>query len=141
MFFITLFFTSLLTNTVFSDELNYENLYVNPPKNKPEIIIFYNSINTCETCIYTINKIISILKQNYSNQINAYLININTHPSFILPFKLEGPLNIVIIKISDHASFGYQKLSNPQSSIYDETSFNKRIITFIDNFLSITPKN
>ncbi len=136
-----LIFSLLLSYNTYSQELNYQNLYINPTQNKPEVIIFYNSINPCETCDYTINKIISILRKNYKNQINAYLINTNTHPSFVSPFKLEGPLNLVVIRINDHASFGYQKLSNPQSFISDTISFNQRITTFIDNFLSINSKN
>ena len=140
-FFLTLTFMLLLTNNVYSNNLNYENLYINPHTQKPEVIIFYNSANTCETCNYTINQIIKILKENYSKKILAYLININTHPSFIKPFKLEGPLNLVVIRISDNASFGYQKISNPQSSISDLISFKQRIIAFIDNFLSFPTKN
>ena len=96
-------------------------------------IIFYNTLNPCLTCNQTINLIINILRSNYKERLHAYLINLKYHPEFYPVFNLKGPLNLVIIPINDGTSFGYKKLSNPQSAIYDPISFKNQITEFIDN--------
>lgn len=125
----------LTSPTSFSTPLDYNSLYVAPKSQKSEVIIFYNPLIPCENCHNTIDNIISILRQNYKNKINSYLININDHPSFITHFDLNGPLTLVIIKINDNASFGYRKLTGLQSEIYDPISFQNLITEFINNFI------
>ena len=117
-------------------------LYINPiHQNKPIAIIFYNSLNPCQNCNNAINITIDILRKNYPNQIHLYLINLNNHPEFIYTFKLKGPLNLVIIKISDKASFGYKKITSLQSKTDDLISLNQLITNMFANFLNIYPQN
>ena len=135
MLFILLFLIMLISHPTFSTPLDYNSLYIAPKTQKSEVIIFYNPLIPCENCPKTIDNIISILRQHYKDKINAYLININEHPSFITPFHLNGPLTLVVIKIKDNASFGYRKLTGLQSEIYDPISFQNLIIEFINNSL------
>lgn len=122
--------------TTKADNFTLENLYINPKnQNLPEVIIFDNSANTCNNCHRAIDMIIDILKKNYKHKIHAYLINVQNHPEFISAFKLKGPLNLVVIRVSDGAAFGYKKLSGLQSQITTANQFNQRIKEFIDNFL------
>lgn len=118
-----------------------ENLYINPAgKRLPEAIIFYNTANTCEHCPNTIDKLITVLKSNYQGKLHAYLINIEQHPEFIHAFNLSGPLTLVVIRISDGATFGYRKLSGLQSLNPNTKDFARRITQFINNFLDFKPK-
>lgn len=137
MRFILILWTFLTISPPLSaDDLSLQNLYINPQnKRLPEIIIFDNSANTCQTCGLAINMIIKVLKKHYNKKVRAYLINVQNHPEFISAFKLKGPLNLVAIRISDGASFGYQKLTGLQSETSSPNLFNRRITEFIDNFL------
>ncbi len=113
-----------------------QNLYINPAgKRLPEAVIFYSSANTCETCPETIDTLIAVLKQNYQGKLHAYLIDTARHPEFISAFKLKGPLNLVIIRISDGTAFGYRKLAAIQSINGSPAAFSRRITSFINNFL------
>ncbi len=117
-------------------------LYINPiHQNKPIAIIFYNSLNPCQNCNNAITITTDILRKNYYNQIKLYLIDLNNHPEFISTFKLKGPLNLVIIKISDKASFGYKKITGLQSKTDDLISLNQLITNMLANFLNIYPQN
>ncbi len=130
-------FTILLTSEAFaSPHATLQSLYINPEGKKlPEAIIFYSSANTCETCHFTIDSLITILKQHYQGKLHAYLIDTAKHPEFISAFNLKGPLNLVIIRISDGASFGYDKLSGLQSLSQNFSPFSRQITEFINNFL------
>lgn len=132
----TLAFLLLFCLKSFANPLNFDTLYANPINKKPEVIIFYNSLNPCYNCPQAIEQIIKILKENYSNQIIAYLINLKYHPELISDFNLKGPLNLVIIRINDGSSFGFSTLTGLQSKLNDPISFNNQITEFIDNFLS-----
>ena len=125
----------LLPATLYAAPATLQNLYINPAgKHLPEAIIFYSSANTCETCPETIDNLITVLKQNYQGKLHAYLIDTARHPEFITAFKLQGPLNLVIIRITDGAAFGYHKLAGLQS-LNTGTAFTRRITAFINNFL------
>ena len=78
--------------------------------------------------------IIKVLRQNYRHLLHAYLINIEDHPQFAYAFKIDSPLSLVMIHISDGASFGYQKLTDLQSDVYTPLIFNRRVNEFISNF-------
>ena len=121
---------------VYASPPTLESLYTNPEgKRLPETIIFYNSANTCETCPETINKFVAVLRQNYQGKLHAYLIDTAKHPEFASAFKLHGPLNLVVIRISDGAAFGYRKLSGLQSLNGNSPAFSRRVKEFINNFL------
>ncbi|MBO5441589.1 MAG: hypothetical protein J6A09_03390 [Alphaproteobacteria bacterium] len=127
---------------VAANPLSLQSLYTNPEnKTLPEVIIFHNSANPCENCEKAINMLISVLRKNYSGKIRAYLLDEERHPEFISAFQLKAPLTLVVIRISDGASFGYAKLEGLQSDIYDKQQFSKKITQFIDNFLASELKN
>lgn len=132
--YLFLIFASLNTNAY---ELNYDTLYANPKSKKPEVIIFYNSLNPCQNCSLAIKRIISILKKNYSKKITAFLIDLKYHPELITDFNLKGPLNLTVIRINDGASFGYSTLTGLDAKLNDPISFKNQITEFIDNFLSL----
>lgn len=121
----------------FATPLNLQNLYINP-KNQtlPEVIIFHNSASPCETCPKAINLIIDVLRKNYKKKIHAYLLDEQTHPEFIRAFRLNAPLTLVVIRISDGSSFGYEKLTGLQSETENTAAFSRRITEFINNFLA-----
>ena len=138
--FLALIFPWLFLSTpsLQAQQLNLQDLYINPVAQKlPEAIIFYNSDNPCENCDTTINMIVDTLRKNYKDKLHAYLINLAQHPEFIHAFNLKGPLTLVVIRISDGAQFGYEKLEGLQSQIEDENLFNSRICEFINNFLGL----
>lgn len=126
----------MLPAALYAAPATLQNLYINPEgKHLPEAVIFYSSADTCETCPETINKLIAVLKQNYQGKLHAYLIDTARRPEFISALHLSGPLNLVIIRISDGAAFGYRKLSGVQSLNGSPAAFSRRIIGFIHNFL------
>lgn len=125
-----------------ADNSLLQELYISPrTQTKPEAIIFYNSANPCENCDTAINLTINILRNHYQDKLHAYLINLATHPEFITAFHLQGPLSLVIIRISDRASFGYEKLESLQSRTHAPQDYQQTIIDFIDNFLDWSHKN
>ena len=104
-----------------------QNLYQNPEgKRLPEAIIFYNSANPCFGC---------------QQAMHAYLIDAAKHPEFISTFKLRGPLSLVLVRISDGASFGYAKISGLQSETGDADAFTALITEKVGNFLNLLPEN
>ncbi len=127
---------ALLCPVSFAEQGTLQNLYVNPKgRTLPEAVIFYNSANTCEHCPEAINMLISVLKQNYRGRLHAYLIDVQKKPEFIDAFRLSGPLNLVVIRISDGAAFGYDKMSGLQSRIGSPEDFSRAVTEFINNFL------
>lgn len=121
---------------------NLQNLYQNPEgKRLPEAIIFYNSANPCFGCQQAINMAVRILRKNYRGRMHAYLIDAAKHPGFISAFKLRGPLNLVLVRISDGASFGYAKISGLQSETGDADAFAALITEKVGNFLNLLPEN
>ncbi len=132
----------IISFTTASAEPTLENLYINPEgKTLPEAIIFYDSANPNPENTPTINLIINILRNNYQGQIHAYLIDINRHPEFISAFNLPSTLNLVLIRISDGASFGYEKITDLTTGIDDIPSYKQMLTEKINNFLSIRAQN
>lgn len=132
----------IISFTTAHSEPTLENLYINPESQTlPEIIIFYDSANPCFQCPQTIELIIKILKENYNGQIHAYLININQHPEFISAFNLPPTLSLVLIRMSDGAAFGYEKITALTDGIEDIPSYTEMLTEKIDNFLSIQAEN
>lgn len=136
--FLALFVSWLLLTTppIQARSLSLEDLYTNPISKKlPEAIILYSTDNPCENCNTAINMLIDTLRQNYKNKLRAYLINLARHPEYIDAFKIDAPLTLVIVRISDGASFGFEKLNGLQSFTDDKNAFNNRVCEFINNFL------
>ena len=127
---------SIYSHIALADISLLQDLYIAPAhQNKPEALLFYNSANPCENCSKTINLTVDILRKNYLNKLHLYLINLNKHPEFISAFKLQGPLSLVIVRISDNASFGYAKLEALQTRIITPHLYQSELIAFINNFL------
>lgn len=121
---------------------NLQNLYQNPEEKRlPEAIIFYNSANPCFGCQQAINMAVRVLRKNYRGRMHAYLIDAAKHPEFISTFKLRGPLSLVLVRISDGASFGYAKISGLQSETGDADAFAALITEKVGNFLNLLPEN
>jgi len=121
---------------VYAQSLSLQDLYINPVSQKlPEAIILYSTDNPCENCNAAIDMIIDTLRQNYKNKLHAYLINLAEHPEYIHAFKIDAPLTLVIVRISEGTAFGYEKLEGLQSYTNDANTFNNRVCQFINNFL------
>ena len=134
IFSLLLWFGFFFPHHVSAVSLN--DIYINPTQQRlPEAVILYNSANPCETCDKAINLIVRLIKTNYTNRLRLYMINTADSPEFSTFFKAYSPLTFVIIRISDGASFGYEKLSGLQSQTDDITVFNRRLQEFINNFL------
>lgn len=137
------FFLAVLTATIllcstatYAEPATLQSLYTNPAGKKlPEAVIFYSSANTCQNCHQAIDMLISVLRKNYQGKLHAYLIDTARHPEFISAFRLSGPLTLVIIRISDGAAFGFDKLAGLQSQTENPQAFARRVIEFINNFL------
>ena len=136
-FILTLWTFILLCSNAFANNINLENLYINPKnQTRSEAIIFYNSANTCENCNKAIQMLLKLLNNKYSNRLNVYLIDEQKHPEFISPFRLKGPITLTLIKISDYASFQHRNLQGLQSETFNPNIFNRRVSQFIDNFFN-----
>lgn len=119
-----------------AQSLSLQDLYINPISEKqPEAIILYSTANPCLNCNKAIDMLVEILRKNYKNRLHAYLINLARHPEFIDAFKIKSPLTLVIVRISDGASFGYEKLEDLQSQTDAPTAFDNRVREFINDFL------
>jgi hypothetical protein len=113
-----------------------QQLYINPENQTlPEALIIYNSANPCEHCSKAVNMLIQILKQNYRQRLRAYLINLQNQPQFAYAFHINSPLSLVMIHISDGASFGYQKLTDLESYTNTPQIFFRTVNEFINDFL------
>jgi hypothetical protein len=133
---IILFLEPITSLPASAEVPSLQQLYINP-KNQtlPEALIIYNSANPCENCSKAINMLIQILKQNYSHRLHAYLINLQDEPQFSYAFHINSPISLVLIHISDKASFGYQNLTDLESYTSTPQIFFRNINEFINNFL------
>ena len=133
---LLLWFALVLPTPVWAVTLN--DIYSSPTQQAiPEAVILYNNNNPCQTCDKAINMIIRFIRANYKNRLRLYLINTANRPEFSTFFKAYSPLTFVIIRISDGAAFGYEKLSGLQSQTDDIDIFNRRLKDFINNFLGL----
>ncbi len=136
IFWLFLGWLTIGSSVVQAAPLSLQQLYINPEhQTLPEALIIYNSANPCENCQLATDMLIKILKQNYRHKLRAYLINLEDHPQFAYAFKIDSPLTLVMIHISDGASFGFQKLTDLESYTYTPQIFDRRVNEFISNFL------
>lgn len=120
----------------YAEDISLESLYINPEGKKlPEAIIFYSSDNPCENCRKAIDMTVAVLRRYYQKKLHAYLINTADHPEYVSTFKLHTPVSLVVIRISDGASFGYGVLGGLESKTSDTSYFSRLITEFINNFL------
>ena len=104
--------------------------------NKSIIYVFYNN-NGCYACPQTMQMLEELYQQYYSNEYSFFMIDYQNDEeyNFIETYNLSRPLEVVLVKIEDCESLGYQKIENLQNMISDKTSFDEFVRYKIDNFL------
>lgn len=104
--------------------------------NKSIIYIFFNN-QPCYTCAQAISMIEQVYDKNFINQYNLFMINYQNDQEndFISTYNLNQPLEVVLVRINDGASFGYKKLENLEDMISDPVSFDEYLINQINGFL------
>lgn len=105
---------------------------------KSIIYIFYNNEN-CYGCPQTIAELENVYNQYFRSAYSLFIINYQEDEeyNFAEAYHLTEPLTVVLVKVSDGASMGYEKLDNLQNQIYDPTSlkeyFRYRVNSFLGN--------
>ena len=114
----------------------FEKAYPNPQKSI--IYVFYNDVNmSCENCPQTIELIEQIYNNNYQNDYSLFVIDYGNDQeyNFIETYHLKKPLEVVMVRVDDGATFGYKKLENLNYQISDPLSFGDNLKFQIDSFL------
>lgn len=127
-------------NESYNPEQNLQEYFqeANPNYNKSIIYVFYND-NPCETCPQAMEMIEQVYNQNYQGIYNLILINYQDDQeyNFIETYNLSKSLEVVLVKVDDGATFGYNKVEGLQNMVFDPTGFNEflqnRINTFLGN--------
>lgn len=104
--------------------------------NKSIIYVFFNN-QPCYQCAAAIEMIEKVYDQNFIDQYNMFIINYQNDQEndFIDTYNLSKPLEVVLVKINDGASFGFEKLENLQDQISDPVSFKDYFVSAVNNFL------
>lgn len=104
--------------------------------NKSIIYVFYNN-NYCYGCPQAIDMLERLYKSKYADKYSFFIINYQNDDeyNFIATYNLNNPLEIVMVKIEDGYSLGYEKIENLQSMISDKISFDDYVSYKIDSFL------
>lgn len=104
--------------------------------NKSIIYIFYNG-DQCYDCPQTIAMTEQIFNQYYTGRYNLFVIDYanDDEYNFIEAYQLRDPLSIVLVRIEDGESLGYQKIPNPQNLIDSPEDYEQYITERINNFL------
>lgn len=134
--------------SVNSQELNYEGEY-NPnqslqgyfneayPKYPKSIIyLFYNS-EQCDNCPQAMEMIKEVYNQYYLNKYSFYVVNYQTdlEYDYVQAYNLTEPMVVVMVRIENNASTGFEKITGLQNQIYDPISFSKDLRFRINGFL------
>lgn len=103
---------------------------------KSIIYVFFNN-NPCYQCPQTIDMIEEIYNQYYKNQYSLLLINYENDQeyNFIETYNLSKPLEVVLVRVDDGATFGYKKLDNLSDMTSDPTSFSEYFQNQVNEFL------
>lgn len=104
--------------------------------NKSIIYIFYNN-DPCYQCPDTIALTEQIYNQYYSDRYSLFVIDYSQDQEydFISAYQLSEPLAIVLVRIEDGQSVGYQKLSNPQNMFDAPEDYTNYLTEEINNYL------
>lgn len=114
----------------------FDKAYPNPQKSI--IYVFYNDVNmTCENCPQTIELIEQVYNRYYQNDYSLFVIDYedDREYNFIATYQLSKPLELVMVRVDDGATFGYKKLENLNYQISDPLSFADNLKFQIDSFL------
>ena len=103
---------------------------------KSIIYVFYNN-NYCYGCPQAMAMLEEIYQKYYSDKYSFFMIDYQNDEeyNFVETYQLSRPLEVVLVKIDDGASFGYQKIEDLQNMISDKISFDEFVRYKIDNFL------
>lgn len=131
-------------------ELSYEGGY-NPDQSLQEyfneeyphykksiIYVFYNDVNmSCENCAQTIELIENVYNENYKDTYDLYVIDYGNDEeyNFIETYQLNQPLEVVMVRVDDGATFGFKKIENLNYQTSDPTSFSDNLQYQINSFL------
>ncbi len=108
----------------------------NPTYERSIIYVFYNN-DDCYACPQTIELIEQIYNQYYQNLYTFSIINYQDDDeyNFIETYNLSQPLSVVLVRVNDGSTFGYEKLDNLQNQISDPTSLSEYFRYRVDSFL------
>ena len=105
--------------------------------NKSIIYVFFNN-EPCYTCAAAIEMIENLYNSEFSEDYNMFMINYQNDDenNFIETYQLSQPLEVVLVRVDDGASFGYKKVENLQNMTSDPVSFNDYLSNQITDYLS-----
>lgn len=109
-----------------------------PQPEKSIIYVFYNDVNmTCQNCPQTIDLIEQVYNNNYQDSYNLYVIDYGNDQeyNFIQTYQLSQPLEVVMVRVDDGATFGFKKLENLNYQTSDPLSFADNLKFQINSFL------
>lgn len=128
----------LVYNESYNPEQNLQEYFqeANPNYNKSIIYVFYND-NPCETCPQAIEMIEQIYNQNYQGIYSLILINYQDDQeyNFIETYDLSKALEVVLVRVNDGATFGYNKVDGLQNMVFDPSGFSEFLQNRINKFL------
>ncbi|MBP5399985.1 MAG: hypothetical protein J6Y53_06215 [Alphaproteobacteria bacterium] len=104
--------------------------------NKSIIYVFYNN-NYCYGCPQAIDMLENLYQRKYTNKYSFFIINYQNDEeyNFVATYNLTMPLEVVLVKIEDGNSLGYEKIEYLQDMISDKISFDDYVSYKIDSFL------
>jgi len=103
---------------------------------KSIIYVFYNN-ESCYGCPQTIAELENIYNEYYKDDYSFFIINYEEDEeyNFAQAYKLSQPLEVVMVKIQDGASFGYEKLTGLQNRVSDPLSLSEYFRYRVNSFL------
>ena len=103
---------------------------------KSIIYVFY-APDECYECPRAMTMIEELYRRYYADKYSFFMIDYQNDDeyNFIATYNLSKPLEVVLVRINDGASFGYEKIENLQNMISDKISFDKYVRYRIDSFL------
>ena len=107
-----------------------------PHYDKSIIYIFYNN-EYCYGCPQAMAMLEELYHEKYADKYDLFIINYQNDQeySFIATYNLSQPLEVVLVRIQDGSSFGYEKIENLQNWISDKISFDDHVEYQINSFL------
>ena len=104
---------------------------------KKSIIYVFYLPDECYECPKAMSMLEELYRQYYADKYSFFMIDYqnDNEYNFIAAYDLKRPLEVVLVRIDDGASFGYEKIENLQNMISDKISFDKYVRYRIDSFL------
>ncbi len=105
-------------------------------ENKSIIYIFYNG-DACYQCPETIALTEQIYNRYYNGKYSLFVIDYEDDEEydFISAYNLNAPLSIVLVKIEQGQTLGYQKIANPQYLIESPEDYTQYLTERINDYL------